>query len=169
MHRRIIVLGAFFALVASGLVATSASAAKPAPSSALSVPIGGSGPTSSFAGTFTATRFTTVDGVLSVVGTLSGTLTNTATQTTSQVNQQVTLPVSQANGTCQILDLTLGPLDLNLLGLMVHLDQVHLTIDAQSGPGNLLGNLLCGIAGLLDGNAGPNTLAGVLNQLLRLL
>jgi|SwirhisoilCB3_FD_contig_21_655823_length_645_multi_5_in_0_out_0_1 hypothetical protein len=67
--------------------------------------------------------------------------------------------------TCAILNLTLGPLDLNLLGLVIHLNQVHLTIDAQSGPGNLLGNLLCAITHLLDGNP----LADVLNQIVGLL
>jgi hypothetical protein len=48
---------------------------------------------------------------------------------------------------CPILDLTLGPLDLNLLGLLVHLDQVHLTIMAdpdQGILGQLLHDLLCG-------------------------
>jgi hypothetical protein len=47
---------------------------------------------------------------------------------------------------CPILDLTLGPLDLNLLGLMVHLDTVHLVITADS-EGGILGQLLCGLAG----------------------
>jgi hypothetical protein len=47
---------------------------------------------------------------------------------------------------CPILDLTLGPLDLNLLGLIVHLDQVHLTITADS-EGGILGQLLCGLGG----------------------
>lgn len=47
---------------------------------------------------------------------------------------------------CPVLDLTLGPLDLNLLGLMVHLDTVHLTITADSN-GGLLGSLLCSLAG----------------------
>ncbi|HET7758629.1 MAG TPA: hypothetical protein VFK62_01805 [Gaiellaceae bacterium] len=47
---------------------------------------------------------------------------------------------------CQVLDLTLGPLDLNLLGLMVHLDTVHLTITADSN-GGILGSLLCSLAG----------------------
>jgi hypothetical protein len=42
-------------------------------------------------------------------------------------------------------------------------------ISAQPGPGNLLGNLLCGIAGLLDGGAGANAIARLLNQLLGLL
>src|SRR4029078_13167626 len=36
---------------------------------------------------------------------------------------------------CPVLDLTLGPLDLNLLGLMVHLNRVHLTITADSTAG----------------------------------
>jgi hypothetical protein len=45
---------------------------------------------------------------------------------------------------CPVLDLTLGPLDLNLLGLMVHLNQVHLTITADSN-GGILGSLLCGL------------------------
>ena len=84
-------------------------------------------------------------------------------------NLPVTLPVTAAQGanSCQILDLTLGPLDLNLLGLVVHLDRVHLNITAQRGPGNLLGNLLCGIAGALDGGGGGG-LANLLNRLLGL-
>ena len=45
---------------------------------------------------------------------------------------------------CPILDLTLGPLDLNLLGLLVHLDTVHLTITADS-TGGILGSLLCSL------------------------
>ena len=45
---------------------------------------------------------------------------------------------------CPILDLTLGPLDLNLLGLLVHLDKVHLTITADS-TGGILGSLLCSL------------------------
>ena len=52
---------------------------------------------------------------------------------------------------------------------MVHLDQVHLNITAQSGPGNLLGNLLCGVAGLLDNGASGNAIANLLNRLLGLL
>jgi hypothetical protein len=53
-----------------------------------------------------------------------------------------------------ILNLVFGPLDLNLLGLQVHLDRVVLNITAQPGAGNLLGNLLCAVAGLLNG--GPS-------------
>ena len=67
-------------------------------------------------------------------------------------------------GSCDILHLVLGPLDLDLLGLKVHLDKVVLNIDADRGPGNLLGNLLCAVAGLLD-----DGLSGALGRLTRLL
>ncbi len=66
---------------------------------------------------------------------------------------------------CQVLNLVLGPLNLNLLGLVVHLDTVHLNITAVPGAGNLLGNLLCAVAGLLDGTP----LSGLLDQLSGLL
>lgn len=66
---------------------------------------------------------------------------------------------------CDILNLVLGPLDLNVLGLEIHLQRVVLDIVAVAGAGNLLGNLLCAVAGLLDG--GP--LAGLLGQLQTLL
>jgi hypothetical protein len=71
--------------------------------------------------------------------------------------------------TCQILNLTLGPLDLNVLGLMVHLDTVHLAITAQQGSANLLGNLLCAVANLLNGNANANAIVSLLNNILAAL
>jgi hypothetical protein len=64
---------------------------------------------------------------------------------------------------CQILELDLGPVFLDLLGLQVDLDPVHLEINAVSGPGNLLGNLLCALVGLLD--PGPGNLDAI-TQLL---
>ena len=75
-------------------------------------------------------------------------------------------PPAPAAGACNVLNLVLAPLDLNVLGLQVHLDQVVLNIVAQSGAGQLLGNLLCFVAGLLDGG-GP--LSGLLTQLTGLL
>jgi hypothetical protein len=54
--------------------------------------------------------------------------------------------LTSAQRICPILDLRLGPLDLNLLGLRVHLDEVHLTITADSN-GGLLGSLLCSLSG----------------------
>jgi hypothetical protein len=85
---------------------------------------------------------------------------------------QVAVPVAAATGSCPILNLTLGPLHLNLLGLVVDLNQIHLTITAQSGPGNLLGNLLCSVANLLNGGGLGGALGGLsalLNQVLAAL
>ena len=73
---------------------------------------------------------------------------------------------AQAAATCDILNLVLGPLDLNILGLQVHLNRVVLDIIAQTGAGQLLGNLLCAVAGLLDPGG---SLSGLLGQLSTLL
>jgi hypothetical protein len=156
------------ALTAVMVVSAPAASAQPT-ASAVTVPITGTNGINSFAGNFTLTRFQVVNGALSAVGTLSGTITNIATgATTTVTDAPVTLPVggSSASATCQILHLELGPLDLTLLGLNVHLNRVVLDITATSGPGNLLGNLLCGVAHLLDSNAGATTLARLLNNLL---
>jgi len=57
---------------------------------------------------------------------------------------------AQATQTCQVLNLTLGPLDLNLLGLVVQLygpsrnQPVTLTITATRG-GGVLGDLFCSL------------------------
>jgi hypothetical protein len=70
-----------------------------------------------------------------------------------------------APAACNILHLVLGPLHLNLLGLVIDLNRVVLNITALPGPGNLLGNLLCAVAHLLDGTP----LAGQLAQISALL
>jgi hypothetical protein len=79
-----------------------------------------------------------------------------------------TITQALAAGSCTILNLTLGPLHLDVLGLVIDLNAVHLTITAQPGAGNLLGNLLCAVANLLNGgNIGG--LATLLNRILGLL
>jgi hypothetical protein len=128
-----------------------------------------------FTGTFQEARAFVQDRRVFITGTVTGTLTNAAGATLGTVTQQVTTNVVRGLGArhlaattarCGILDLTLGPLDLNLLGLVVHLDRVHLTIDAVSAPGNLLGNLLCAVTHLLDGPASSNAIANFLNRIL---
>src|SRR4051812_28399739 len=75
------------------------------------------------------------------------------------------LPASAAQAqpqSCQVLKLVLGPLHLDLLGLVVdlygktHQDPVLVTINAQPSKG-LLGQLLCGLAG----GGGVTNLAGL--------
>jgi hypothetical protein len=84
-------------------------------------------------------------------------LTNVAQTSGLSLGPGFTVPLTAATtgsagtqavplATCTVLDLTLGPLDLNLLGLMVHLSKVHLVITADPN-GGLLGSLLCSLAG----------------------
>jgi hypothetical protein len=71
---------------------------------------------------------------------------------------------------CEILDLVLGPINLDLLGLVVRTNRINARIDAVPGPGNLLGNLLCAITGLLDPQtASRPDLASALNAILALV
>jgi len=173
LHRGIIAL-LVLALSAFTLAPLSAAAAPPqTPTASVtqSIPVTGTIPANAgnnFVGTLNLSNVAIQNGQLVANGTLSGTLTNLAGQPIGTVtNVPVTLPLA-VTGTCAILHLTLGPLDLNLLGLVVHLNQVNLDITAQSGPGNLLGNLLCAVAHLLDG--GPlSALSNLLNRIFALV
>ena len=71
--------------------------------------------------------------------------------------------------TCDILFLQLAPLDLNLLGLTVHLNQVLLDINAVTGGNALLGNLLCALTGILDGVGTLADIVGILNDILAII
>jgi len=114
--------------------------------------------------------------VLKVSGTLRGTLSKASGETLDISKQFTTRAVAQtgtdtgglstAAASCSILKLDIGAIHLDLLGLVVDLAPIHLDATAVPGAGNLLGNLLCAVAGLLD----PNTfLADFLNQLLGIL
>jgi hypothetical protein len=122
-----------------------------------------------FKGTFDVTKFVTKNGSILAVGRLSGTLTHADGSQETLDNEKVKLPVQIAGASCKILHLELGPLDLDLLGLKVHLNRIVLDITAQPGPGNLLGNLLCAIAHLLDRNHVNRALADILNAILVVL
>lgn len=114
-----------------------------------------------FSGIYEITRFAVQNGELVAIGNLTGTLS----EVVDPVSQALTLPVANLIGDCEILHLELGPLELNLLGLNVNLNQVVLDITATPG-GGLLGSLLCAVANLLNGNAALNAIAALLNQIL---
>jgi len=88
-------------------------------------------------------------------------------------------PSAVSGASTSILHLSLGPVDLTLLGLGVHLDNcangpVTVDISAQAGAGKLLGNLLTSVSHLLDSPAAGgelsnalNRVAGEINHLLR--
>ena len=135
------------------------------PTSPLAIPVTGTGPGGAFTGTFTLQRFANNQGQLVASGLLTGVVTTAAGVTTS-VARTVTVPAAVTQATCDILHLDLGPLDLNILGLQINLSQIVLDITAQAGAGNLLGNLLCAVANLLNS---PGPLADLLNRILAIL
>jgi hypothetical protein len=94
----------------------------------------------------------------------------TVTNVTTGASLSDLVVPAQVGSACDILSLDLGPLNLDILGLVVDLSEVNLDITAVPGPGNLLGNLLCAVAGLLDGPTGIqailNQIAALLNQIL---
>jgi len=151
-----------------------------------------------FAGTFNIQHFHITGGKLFAQGVLSGTLTDSTSKVETDVPETpVDIPVISINGktlpsgpsrgndgededtgeaemvmaqapSCDILNLVLGPLHLDLLGLVVDLNRLVLNITGQTGAGNLLGNLLCAVTGLLD-SPGQGALAGITNLLNRIL
>lgn len=140
----------------------------------MAVPVTGTftdalGGTGTFVGPYTVDRVAKAGGGLAAVATITGTATDSTGAVVGTVTNQAVRTPLQAAATCDILHLTLGPLDLNLLGLVVHLDRVVLDITAEQGPGNVLGNLLCAVAGLLDPPTGGGGLGGILNSLIALL
>ncbi len=114
-----------------------------------------------FTGAISNLTARTVDGVLTLTGTLTGT-----GLPAGGVPFTTTVTDLAANQACTILDLTLGPIHLDLLGLVIDLNQVELDITAVPGAGNLLGNLLCAVAGLLDRGGPLQGIGALLNRLL---
>ena len=177
---------------------SAAQAAKPSPFNGIPVSGVSDDQSVAFNGTMDVIGFTNDAGVLKAIALVSGTaksLSGATQQITNQINLiPVNIPASgggfggaaptnnlstaapsaAAVASCSILHLDLGPLDLNLLGLVVHLNEVVLDISAQPGNGNLLGNLLCAVSNLLNGinlgnilgNAITNALTNLLNNLL---
>lgn len=73
--------------------------------------------------------------------------------------------VTSSNG-CQVLDLSLGPINLDVLGLVLETSRICLNLTALPG-GGLLGDLLCSVGGLLNGGLNLNQiLSGVGTGLL---
>ena len=154
-----------------------ASAQTTAPSQALAKTIKVTGATQSgkkMNAKYTINRFIAKGNKTYALGTLKGKVGRT-----HFTKKNVKMPVAQSTGaaaaqatSCQVLDLVINPITLNLLGLVVHTDTIHLNITAVPGAGNLLGNLLCGILGILNpptlptGGLSAAQLAQLLNAIL---
>lgn len=145
------------ALVAADPATASAQAPAPAPlTTQIPCTVGGVSTTCTLA----VTSLQVVNGVLQATGTV------TSGSTTVPFSG---VPVTNPSGSCPVLTLNLGPLHLDLLGLVVDLSQVNLNITAQPGPGQLLGNLLCAVTNLLNNNAAGTAVTNLLNHINSIL
>lgn len=168
------------ALAQSHTTAPVTSASGAAPVAGFTLPINATAAgQGTFSGLLRMTRFVADGNNLVAIGLLTGTLVDDIGRQ-SAIIKNVSIPVvippptttaagAKTAAACDVLNLVLGPLDLNLLGLVVHLDRVVLDVTAVTGAGALLGNLLCAVTGLLDGAGALADLASILNQLIGLL
>jgi len=113
-----------------------------------------------FSGTVTRTSDGLSETFTNVPGTLSS--TDPSALTTQALG-------AHESGVCDILFLDIGAISLDLLGLQLDLSPIQLDLDAAPGPGNLLGNLLCAVTGLLDAGGLLSQLIGFLDQINTLL
>ena len=163
-------------ILSLGTIATVPVAAKTNTPSSLEVPVVGttnSGGT--FQGTATITGFSVDGNNVVATGTISG-IVNGTQSVISTFAAPIALPTTngapaaQAAASCQILNLVLGPLNLNVLGLVISIpNPIVLNITAVPGAGNLLGNLLCQVVNLLNGGGALQQIADLLNQILGIL
>jgi hypothetical protein len=133
----------------------------------------------SVSGTFSIGTVRDEGGTLMAVGTFSSRVSHGDQETSGM--STISIPVVPAALTaggraCGGLRLRLLPTEISLLGVTVRLDPA--LIDIVSAPANLVGNLACQAAGLLQATAGgavrlvggtAEQLVGLLNQILGLL
>jgi len=117
-------------------------------------------PLGTILGSLTGTQLTQLTGGLtSVLNGVLGGLPSQGTSTGSDGHHS-------AGGSCDVLNLEVpGGVHLDVLGLKVDTSAVCLDVSAQRGPGNLLGNLVCGVAGLLDNGVNTHALDNALMRL----
>jgi hypothetical protein len=172
MKTRFLSLSLVIALLSAFLVAPLSAGAQTSSPFAVNLtdyPLGGG---YTFTGLVDIDRFAVQGSQIVAIGTIEGVVENASGVVVGTVDQAFRAVVTSLSATCQILNLDIGPIDLNLLGLVVDISPISIDITAVSGPGNLLGNLLCGLVGLLDQPSTNTTLRGIveiLNNLLRIL
>jgi hypothetical protein len=147
------------------------------------IPVRANGKKGTFKGSvdITAFQLNSAGNGIEAVGQLTGKVTGDAKKTgngskkTKNVNEQVVFPVTVTSGgdvvvaaTCTILNLVLGPITLNLLGLTLTTNTIRIRLTGETN--SLLGGLLCGLVGAPLINLGDLVaVVGLLNQILAIL
>ena len=132
----------------------------------------------SFAGDILIEKFLPEGGSklqVRVVGTiLQGTATTADGVIQSISNEAFSAPATLVSGTsqnsavqiiCPILFLDIGPIELDVLGLVIDISEITINVTAIQG-GGLLGSLLCALANLLVNGLPIGNLLAQLNLLL---
>lgn len=186
LRTRMATVGTALALLGAVGVLPGAAAANAAPSASntaavahakkpaqTTLPVAGTlGDGTAFTGALSNLKTKVVGKTLTLTGTITGTGlpaggAKFATPIAPRAGAAIAgLQAAVPQAACPILGLDLGPLHLDVLGLVIDLNEVILDITAVPGAGNLLGNLLCAVAGLLDGGGPLGQIAALLNQLL---
>lgn len=172
MRLKLSLLTALAVFAAGAIAMTIAPAATASITDVNAVPVSGTTSTGGiFDGTLDISRVSLQNGQLAATGTLTGSAQNAVGDPVGTVTDTpVTVPITaDSTDSCQILDLSIGTVRLDLLGLVVQLDPVHLNISAQPGSGALLGNLLCSVSHLLDNSGSTGLLSGLLQPIVNLL
>jgi hypothetical protein len=176
MLNRSIAAGLVAAALAIGTVGALPAAASGNNGSGFQVPITG---TTSNGGTFEGTATISgfaVDGQNVVaLGTISG-VVNGAQSFVSTFSTSMAMPnttatatpqVAQATTACQPLNLMVGPLNLNIIGVAVSIPHpIVLNITGMPGSNNLVGNLVCSVVNLLNSGGAAQQAADQLNQIV---
>jgi hypothetical protein len=134
-------------------------------------------------GSFTIQRFArTTENAVAAVGTLTSTFVDPSSNAARTIVTQIAMPIARSGITsaelpvastmqaCESLGLVLGAIDIRLLSLPVHLDNVTIDLTVVPGTGEeRFGTLLCTASAQLDDASKPADLVNTLNALLDLI
>ena len=143
MKRTILTALGTAALIAAGVVAA-VSIASAEPAASANVPVTGTAPGGlTFVGTMAVTNAAAQNGQEYAVGTVSGTLRDAAGNTVGTVTAApAQAPVS--GDPCTLASFSIGPFDISVAGITVHIDAIGGSVELSG----LLGNILCPLLGL---------------------
>jgi hypothetical protein len=143
---RIIVLAAA-ALLAAVAASTAQADLTASSATATQAVTGSTSDGGTFAGTMQVQEFVVRDGVVYAVGTISGTVTNADGQAVGSVTDAPLVAPAQVTPQqtgCSLFSFSIGPIDVNIAGLVVvHLEPIALDVRLEG----LLGSLVCGLLG----------------------
>jgi hypothetical protein len=145
-------------------------------------------------GSFAIRRFArTTDDAVAAVGTLTISLTDPASNAVRTIVTELAVPIARSEDSaapsvpdaptqpigstsralasadaspCGTLSLVLGPLQLDVLGNVVQLNESNVDVIAVPGAGERLKNRLCGVTALMDAAATSAEVVRMLNRLL---